>query len=929
MKRNRRIKLICIFAGISVLAGYSSRAAEQENEHRLARQALAILRARCVVCHGEDKKSGLDLRTREGLLKGGSRGAAIKPGDADESLLYRFVAGEEKPRMPMGEELSEYQIGLLKQWIDKGAIWEDKETEGQGDKEKTYAASRPITDEERNYWAFRKPSRPQIPKVKNQSWVRTPIDAFILAKLEEKGLQPSPRADKRTLIRRVTFDLTGLPPTPEEINAFLADKSPDAYRKVVERLLASPRYGERWAQHWLDVVRFGETNGFELDAEREQAWRYRDYVVKSLNDDKPYDRFITEQIAGDELDPNSFEMRVATGFLRAGPQHVVAGNQDLAVNRQEWLTEVMFGVGNGIMGLTVGCARCHDHKFDPIPQADFYRLQSFFAASDNYDFKRPTKEQELAYGSAVKAHKERLKPILDQIAAIEKPYREKLTAGKRAKLEPQFANALAKDEKLRSDEENRLAKAAQNMLEIKWNELVASISPEDREKRAALRRQMHDIELYAPDPLPKALAVADTLNPIPQMNILKGGDPHRLGDEVRPRFPSVMSPKDAPLEAEIRPLQIGEFKSTGRRLALARWLTQSDNPLIARVMVNRLWHYHFGRGIVATPNDLGRNGQQPTHPELLDWLAVEFMNPTLRAGERESEGAGDKETRRQGNKGNPLSSTRNGSNQQPAGWSLKRMSEMMVLSNAYQQSSALSSGPSSGPSSGEADAKAKIDPDNKLLWRMNRQRLDAEAIRDSVLAVNGTLNEQLGGPSIKVPLEPEVYDTIFTEYEPDNLWPVHPDPRQHTRRSLYLVRKRNVRLPLLVAFDAPDLMGVCGARQVSVHALQSLTLMNSEFMLRQSRALAGRLFKEAGGDERAMISRLYELTLARNPRLDELRLTQSFLKGQAAVIRDRVARGETVSKLNDLPEGVNEATAAAWVDLCLATMNLNEFVYLN
>jgi hypothetical protein len=916
MRRNRRIKFICVFACLSVLAGYPSSAAKQEDEQRIARQAVAILQARCVVCHGKDKESGLDLRTREGLLKGGSRGAAVKPGDADESLLYRFVVGEERPRMPMGEELSEYQIALMKQWIDKGAIWEDGETRGQGGKEKAYAASKPITDEQRNYWAFRKPERPQIPKVKNQSWVRTPIDAFILARLEGKGLRPSPRADKRTLIRRVTFDLTGLPPTPAEVDAFLADRAPQAYERVVKRLLAGPRYGERWAQHWLDVVRFGETNGFELDAEREQAWRYRDYVVKSLNEDKPYDRFIAEQIAGDELDPNSFEMRVATGFLRAGPQHVVAGNQDLAVNRQEWLTEVMFGVGNGIMGLTVGCARCHDHKFDPIPQADFYRLQAFFAASDNHDFKRPTKEQEQAYLAAVKAYKEKLKPILDQIAVIEKPYKEKLAAAKRAMLEQRFSAALAKEEKSRSDEEKRLAKEAQSMLEIKWNELVASLSPEDRERRAALRRQMHGVELYAPDPLPKALAVADTLNPTPPMNILKGGDPHRLGDEVRPRFPGVALPKDAPPEAEIEPVQIGEFKSSGRRLALARWLTRPDNPLTARVMVNRLWHYHFGRGIVATPNDFGRNGQQPTNPELLDWLAVEFMNPTWSVG--------DGVTGRQGDGANPQSSTGNGRNPQSQRWSLKRMHELIVLSNAYQQSS--------GPSSGEADAKAKVDPDNILLWRMNRQRLDAEAVRDAVLAVSGELTEQsaeqLGGASIKVPLEPEVYDTIFTEYEPDNLWPVHPDPRQHARRSLYLIRKRNVRLPLLVAFDAPDLMGVCGARQVSVHALQSLTLMNSEFMLRQGRELAQRLFKEAGADERAMISRLYELTLARKPQLDELRLTQNFLRGQAAVIRDRIARGETASKLQDSPKGVDEATAAAWVDLCLATMNLNEFVYL-
>ncbi len=881
MRRNRQIKLISIFAGLALLTGYSSPAADssgQEDDRQLAQQAVAILQARCVQCHGADKTSGLDLRTREGLLSGGSRGPCVKAGKGEESLLYRFIAGREKPRMPLGEELAEYQIELLKQWVDKGAIWpSDLKVAATA----SYAASKPITDEQRNYWAFRKPARPQIPPVKNRAWVRNPIDAFILAELEEKGLAPSPRADKRTLIRRVTFDLTGLPPAPEEINAFVADRSPDAYRKVVKRLLDSPRYGERWAQHWLDVVRFGETNGFELDAEREQSWRYRDYVVKSLNEDKPYDRFLVEQIAGDELAPDDFEMRVATGFLRAGPQHVVSGNQDLAVNRQEWLTEVMFGAGNGIMSLTVGCARCHDHKFDPIPQADFYRLQAFFAAADNYDFKRPAKEQEQAYEAAVKAHKEKLKPVLDQIAAIEKPYKAKLTAGKRAKLEPQYANALAKEDKLRSEEEKRLAKDAQRMLNVSWDELVAALSPEDRERRAALRRQMHNIELYAPEPLPKALAVADVINPIPPMRVLKGGDPHRPGDEVQPGFLSVLLPKEASSATESEPMRQGKLKSTGRRLALARWLTQPDHPLTARVMMNRLWHYHFGRGIVATPNDFGRNGQQPTHPKLLDWLATEFVAP--------------KEGR---------------------GWSLKRMHELMALSNTYQQSSAVDG------------TRAKIDPENKLLWRMNRQRLDAEALRDTILAVAGTLTEQLGGPSIKVPLEPEVYDTIFTEAEPDNLWPVHPDARQHTRRSLYLIRKRNVRLPMFVAFDSPDMMNSCGARSVSVHALQSLTLMNSEFMLRQSKALAERLFKEAGGNERAMITRLYDLTLARRPQIAELRVTRSFLKDQAPIIRQRIARGEAVTKLNDLPKSADAAVAAAWVDLCLATMNLNEFVYV-
>jgi hypothetical protein len=625
------------------------------------------------------------------------------------------------------------------------------------------------------------------------------------------------------------------------------------------------------------VVRFGETNGFELDAEREQAWRYRDYVVKSLNEDKAYDRFLVEQLAGDELEPESFEMRVATGFLRGGPQHVVAGNQDLPVNRQEWLTEVMFGVGNSVMGLTIGCARCHDHKFDPIPQADYYRMQAFFAAADNLDYKRPTKQQEQAYDAAVKAHKEKLKPILDQIAAIEKPYKEKLVAGKRAKLDPQFAGALNKEDKLRSDEEKRLAKEAMRMLNVSWDEIVASLSPEDRDKRAELRRQMHAIELHAPETLPKALAVADVLDPVPPMHLLKGGDPHRPGDEVRPSFLSVTLPEGSPVAADFKPVLIGQFKSTGRRTALARWLTEPDHPLTARVMVNRLWHYHFGKGIVATPNDFGRNGAQPSHPELLDWLAAEFTT---------------------------------------GGWSLKRMHELMVTSNAYRQQSAVD------------EAKAKVDPENKLLWRMNRQRLDAESLRDSILAISGELTEESDGPSIKVPLEPEVYETIFTEGEPDNLWPVHPDARQHNRRSLYLIRKRNVRLPLMVAFDAPDMMSACGARAVSVHALQSLTLMNSEFMFQQSKALATRLIRESGPNERAMIGRLYELAFARKPQLAELRATASFLKDQTAVIRQRLARGEAVAKLNGLPKNFDPAVAAAWVDFCLATMNLNEFVYV-
>jgi hypothetical protein len=892
MRLRRQLQVVILLTGLCLfgLPHFKRATAAQRDNTQIAQQAVALLQARCQHCHGEDKLSKLDLRTREASLKGGSRGRALVAGKAEQSLLYQFITGKQQPRMPLGDELSRAEIDLLKQWIDAGAEWAEVRAR-ERDSERAVKRldlykGRPITDEERNYWAFRKPVRSVVPTVKNAAWVKNPIDTFVLAKLEAKGLQPSAAADKRTLLRRVTFDLTGLPPTPEELKAFLADNSPEAYEKVVKRLLSSPRYGERWAQHWLDVVRFGETNGYELDADREQAWRYRDYVIRSLNEDKPYDRFLLEQIAGDELEPQNFEMRVATGFLRAGPQHVVGGNQDEAVNRQEWLTEAMLGIGNGVLGLTVGCARCHDHKFDPIPQADYYRLQSFFSATDNLDFKQPTKEQQRIFLTAYVAHQAKLKPIKQQLKEIEKPYEDRIEAEKRAKLEPQYRAALETPKEKRSKEQKELANHAERMIDVKYEELLAALPADVRVRRAALRRQMHTLELYAPEPLPTALGVADKLMPSPAMHVLKGGDVSRPSETVQPRFLSVILPKDAPALLWLTPVQYGEADgtikySTGRRLALARWLARPEHPLTARVMMNRLWQHHFGRGIVATPNDFGRNGAQPTHPELLDWLATEFVAP-----------------------------------KEGSGWSLKRMHELMVLSNAYRQGST------------NDDDKAKLDPDNKFLWRMNRQRLDAEALRDSVLAVAGTLTEQLYGASIRVPVEPEVVETIFTEYEPDNLWPVHPDPRQHTRRSLYLLRKRNVRLPLLVAYDAPDLMSSCGARSVSVHALQSLTLMNSEFMLQQSKAVAARVLRE-GLSERQRIARLFELALGRLPDAAELQTTREFLRQQTALLARRQQRGEMLVQVSELGKNVAQAEAAAWVDLCLATLNLNEFVYVN
>lgn len=867
----------------------------------LAQQAYGVLKARCFSCHGAEAKGGLDLRTRAATLKGGKRGPALLAGKAGESLMMHLMNGTAQPAMPLGAPLPREELSLLERWIAGGAPW-------PGGK-----AAILTNEEPQQHWAFVPVRKPGVPKVKAAAWVRNPIDAFVLAELERKGLHPSAEADRRTLLRRVTVDLTGLQPTPEEVAAFLADRSPTAYEKVVTRLLASPRYGERWGQHWLDVARFAETNGFELDGDRPQAWRYRDYVVRALNHDMPYDRFITEQVAGDLLaeelsaggtpakaansgaSTSAFDLRVATGFLRAGPAHIVGGNVDPAELRQEWLTETVSGVGSAFLGITIGCARCHDHKFDPLPQKDYYRLQAFFAGTENSDLQPPAPDAQKAFESATQAIQAQVRPLQAQIAVIEQPYRVRIRAAKIQMLDAPTREALALDPKQRTPAQERLLAGIEATLRVNWDDLLAAFTPADRERRAALRRQIHALALTAPQPLPMAPGVAEKLKPTPPVHVLVRGEVHAKGDEVQPAPPGVL------LANAVRPAAARPALPVGRRLELARWLTQPDNPLTARVMVNRLWKYHFGRGIVATPNDFGKHGERPTHPALLDWLADAFVS-----GE-ESGKSGEAK---------PASLSPLSSHLSPTPWSLKRMHYLMVTSSAYRQASL-------------PDAqKARVDPENRLLWRMNRQRLDAETLRDSILQAAGTLNEKAGGAPVRVPLEPEVYLTIFSEDEPDNLWPVTPDVREHQRRSLYLLHKRNVRLPMLAVFDQPDMMSSCAARGQSVHALQSLTLTNSEFMRGQSAAFAARLVNDCQGDQARMIDRLFLLTQGRPPHPDERRATESFLRDQTTILRERIARGEPVARLAETPVKLGAAEAAAWVDLCLAAFNLNDFAYL-
>ena len=672
----------------------------------------------------------------------------------------------------------------------------------------------------RSYWAFQKVERPAVPAV-GGAWSRTPIDAFVLEGLQAKKLTPSAMASKRTLIRRVTMDLTGLAPTQSEVDAFLKDNSAKAYEKLVDRLIASPAYGERWALKWLDVVRYADTNGYELDAERPQAWRYRDYVIQSFNAGKPYDRFLKEQIAGDELYPGDHQALIATGFLRAAPRHVVGGNTDQEMNRQEVLLEMTLSVSNTFLGLTVGCARCHNHKFDPITQADHYRLQAVLAAGKLDEPYIATKEERKRYDELAMNHAAREKPIKDAIAEIEKPTRARLQDEKKKLLTPEHRAVLEIAKDKRTPAQELLFKEAQKQIGLSWDEVVNALPADLKAKRAGLRRQLHELDYEEPEPPAMAFAVVNA-ETVPVTHILKIGDHRHKLDPVEPGFLSVLGGIEAPKTPQ------------GRRAALANWMADPAHPLTARVMANRIWQFRMGSGIVPTPNDFGQLGGRPSNRKLLDWLAAEFVS---------------------------------------SGWSVKAMDKLIVTSSVYKQAAVIDA------------TKAAIDNDNRYYWRMNTRRLEGEAIRDAVLQASGQLNAKQFGAPVKTPLEPEIYDIIFTEGEPDNLWPLPKDKTETYRKSLYLLNKRTVRLPMLTNFDQPDAINSCPVRPVSTHALQALSLLNSPFMHEQAVAMAGRI-SAACKDVDCRIKSAYSAALQRGPSSVELKMAREFLAAKKMPFED-------------------------------------------
>jgi hypothetical protein len=583
------------------------------------------------------------------------------------------------------------------------------------------------------------------------------VDAFVLDKLRSQGLRPAPEANRRTLIRRLSFDLTGLPPSVDDIAAFVQDNAPDAYERLVERLLASPHYGERWAQHWLDVVRFAESDGFEYDRYRPGIWRYRDYVIHSLAEDKPYDRFVLEQLAGDELDPGSEKMQVASGFHRLGPVRRNAGNQAIAFSRNEVLTEMTDAVGMVFLGLTVGCARCHDHKFDDFSQEDYYRLQAFMAATQEYNHVLAGKEAQDNWHKSVAAATKTMKGLKD-----------------------------------------KLAKASGSAKEL----LAAKVA---------------EAEGRLPSPLPTICTVQEVRADRTDIHILKRGLAEKKGRRVEAGFPSALTPPKGSAPTEI---------TSTPRLALAHWLTDPNHPLTARVFVNRVWQYHFGRGLVSTPNDFGVNGSPPSHPELLDYLANEFVRQ---------------------------------------GMHLKPLHRLIVLSQTYRQAA----------QSPDATAHEK-DPDNRLLWQFPRRRLSAEEIRDTMLTAAGRLNLKAGGQSVVIPVEKDLTDLL---YDPTQ-WRVTTDEREYDRRSIYLLAKRNLRLPFGQAFDQPDLQTSCPRRETSTHALQALELMNGKTSNRLADAFAERVRREAGKDHAKQVELAYQLVTGRAPTSAESSLALEFLRNQ-------------------------------------------------
>ena len=720
-----------------------------------------LLALRCLECHNDsDRKGGLDLSRFRTALAGGDSGKVLLAGSAEQSLLWQQVESEE---MPPDESLTVSEKALLKEWIAAGAKWGTDPID----------PFRYTTGKRAGYdwWALQPVARPPLPAVGDSAWPRTAIDRFVLAGLEEQGLSPSPEADRRTLIRRLSFDLLGLPPSPEDVRTFVTDRSPDAYARLVDRLLASPHHGERWARHWLDLARFGESQGFERDKIRPNAWRYRDWVVDAFNGDMPYDRFARLQLSGDVLWPDDAGALAATGFLVAGPYDEVGQSQlsaaMKAVVRQDELEDIVGTVGQTLIGLSVNCARCHDHKFDPILHVEYYRLTAALGGVRHG-------QRQFAAQSLGAETSHRAAALTRRIDAVAR------------RLADQTADSAEKSGLPATDRQQ----TRREQLEFEMANL----------KSQHVRLTTAMVYAVAPQqPLPARVLARG--NPAQQGDVVAAGGVAAI-QSARPDFG--LAP-DAP-EAQ-------------GRIELAKWIAQERNPLFSRVIVNRLWHYHFGTGLVDTPNDLGFSGGRPSHPELLDWLAAELVRRD---------------------------------------WSLKSQHRLIVMSASYRQSSI------------RREKAEQVDAQNRLLWRKSPLRLEAEAVRDAALATAGQLNPAISGPG---------YQDFRTFTNNTQFYtPIDPVGYSFQRRSVYRTWIRSGRNPILDVFDCPDPSTTAPRRAVTTTPLQALALLNNSFFLRMADRFADRLRREAGQNAKGQVGRAFELAYSRHPRPDEAALTEAFIK---------------------------------------------------
>ncbi len=836
--------------------------------------AHAVLQARCVICHGSGQKmGGLDLRTVASRLKGGKSGPALVPGKPEESLMYKRIAKGEMPPDKMAKDLAVELVTpneseTIRAWIASGA---------PAPLPIAVAADAIVKKEAQQFWSFQPPVRPSVPTSKNQALVKNPIDAFLLQKLEAKNMSFAKQADRLALMRRAYLDLIGLLPTKAQINAYLNDKSPDAYEKLVDQLLASPHYGERWGQHWLDLAGYSDSEGFgQDDGVRPYAWRYRDYVIRSLNQDKPYAQFLTEQIAGDEMsndwksakgtaNQQMIDRLAATGFLRTVPDPTNSNERGLIAERMNIVADEVEVLTSSVMGLTVGCARCHNHKYDPIPQRDYYRISAILqGAYDPYEWKTPNKREfPLALESEVQEstkHNEpieaELKKVQEELKKVGEPFQQLLIEERLAALpadvreDLRAANDTA-DEK-RTDLQKYLVAKFKSTFEINNRELSRKY-PDLQAKTQPLQRQIGEIrgKLTAK---PHIRILTDNEEPsIPYL--LRRGDPVGFGDPVEPGVPAVLT------NANLKPYQpVSPFAgATGRRLALANWLTQPNHPLTARVAVNQIWMRHFGRGIVPTVSNFGHSGIAPSHPELLDWLATEFVKN---------------------------------------GWSMKSMHRLMMTSQAYRQESR------------SVESVITADPENALLSRMPFRRMDAETLYDSLITAAGRLDPTSLGPPTDIEVGPDKEVTVKAS-------------KTGFRRAIFVLHRRQTPVSLLDSFDQPPMTPNCTERRRSNVATQALHMMNGSMTWELARYMAGRVVDEADGDRSKLIENVYLRAYSRAP--SDVEITE----GLAAIDE---FRKQWPARLESDNSDAPRSASAQWMavaNYCHAILNSAEFSFID